>query len=137
MYKLTIDETQCKVQTFTILIRLPSLNDLINACKHNKVIGNNLKKDTEASIAWCIKKEKLKPIVNACKITFQWIETNKKRDLDNIYSGKKYILDALQTCSILQNDTQAKVTDLLDFKPIVKKQGGVIVTIYEEMQIQA
>ena len=82
-------------------------------------------------------KRKLKPIVNACKIKFQWIETNKKRDLDNIYSGKKYILDALQTCSILQNDTQAKVTDLLDFKPIVKKQGGVIVTIYEEMQIQA
>ena len=40
---------------FTIKTRLPGLNDYINACRHNKYKGNELKQSTDDLIGWYIR----------------------------------------------------------------------------------
>lgn len=114
-----------------IPFRLPSLNDYINLCRRNKYQANDFKTVIEDSIGLCLKQQKIKPIETPCIITFKWIEKNKKRDLDNIFSAKKFILDALQKFGILQNDNQKWVQGLKDTITINKVYEGVIVQINE------
>ena len=121
------------MQTLKISDRLPGLNDYTDKININRNVGNAFKRDTEELIMWQIKAQHLNPIEKPCKMTFYWVETNKKRDLDNIYSAKKYILDAMQKAGILKNDNQKWVTDLIDIHPIVDKIGGVVVRIEEEI----
>jgi Holliday junction resolvase RusA-like endonuclease len=89
---------------FTVKTRLPGLNEYINACRHNKYKGNELKQNTDSLIGWHIRAAKLKKIDKPVKIKFIWHEKSYRRDPDNIASAKKYILDALQKQGILQND---------------------------------
>ena len=42
---------------------------------------------------------------NPVWIHFHWIEENRKRDLDNIASAKKFILDTMVNMGILKNDS--------------------------------
>ena len=74
---------------FTIKTRLPGLNDYINACRHNKYKGNELKQNTDDLVGWYIKSAKLKPIKKPVKIKFIWHEKSQRRDPDNIASAKK------------------------------------------------
>lgn len=76
--------------------KLPSLNDYINICRRNKFEASNFKKGIEGDIIWAIRKAKIPQILKPIKITYTWIEKNHKRDIDNVSSSKKYILDALQ-----------------------------------------
>ena len=67
---------------------------------------------------WCIKAARAagicKPVKGPCKIEFIWYEHGKRRDLDNIYSAKKYILDAMQTAGIIEDDDRQHVVGLSD-----------------------
>lgn len=85
-----------------IPLKLPSFNDYIKACRSNKYLGAKIKKEVEEklSIYICELPKFDKPI----KINFIWVESTKKRDLDNICFAKKFILDAMQKCGKLEND---------------------------------
>lgn len=109
--------------------RLPSLNEFIGKNRHNKYAGNKFKQDIEQHIISQI--TDTTQFSNPVEIHFYWIEENKRRDLDNIYSAKKYILDALQKVGILKNDSQKYVVDLFDHHPTFEKEGGVVVEIIE------
>ena len=55
------------------------------------------------------------PIFNKpIKINFTWVEANKKRDLDNICFGKKFILDALVKLGKLKDDNRKCVIGFTD-----------------------
>lgn len=95
-----------------IPIKLPSLNEYINACRTNYHVGNNMKKQVQSDIAYFI--NTLPYFDKPIKIHFTWIEANKKRDLDNICFAKKFILDALQECKKLKNDNRKWVTGFTD-----------------------
>lgn len=103
---------------FTVKGRLPSLNDYINACRSHWSKGAKLKKETEELIFWAIKeaqgKKKCRPVTKPVMITFFWYEHGSKRDLDNIFSAKKFILDAMQTAGIIENDDRKHVVYLGD-----------------------
>lgn len=92
-------------QHFTIPFRLPSLNDYVLACRSNPHAGAMFKRDTDASIGWAIKPAHLKPVANPCIVHMVFHEPNQRRDVDNVESAKKFILDALTGCSILQGDS--------------------------------
>lgn len=104
---------------FRIDAQLPSLNDYINKLKgpHGKTLGAVFKAQTDAL---CM--EYMLPIKAAaralCKapvlILFKWNEKSKRRDLDNVYSGKKYILDAMQKCGIIDNDNYTHIKGVTD-----------------------
>lgn len=112
--------------------KLPSLNDYINICRRNKFEASNFKRGIENDIIWSIRKAKLPTIEKPVKITYKWIERNKKRDIDNVSSAKKYILDALVKANVLHNDSPKYVVDHCDIFDYDKLHGDkVIVEIVE------
>ena len=95
-----------------IPLKLPSLNEYIDKCRYNKYAGNDYKQKIQEEIyPYIINIPKQgKPV----KIHFRWFEGNKKRDLDNICSAKKYILDALVKYGKLKDDNRKNVCGFTD-----------------------
>lgn len=99
---------------FVILEKLPSLNEVINKNRANKHAGNKYKQDLEARICMYIqddvRKRNLSPMGESpCVIRITWHERTKRRDVDNIQSAQKFILDALQKSGIILNDSRKYV----------------------------
>lgn len=95
-----------------IPLKLPSCNDYINACRANRYAGAKMKSEIEEQIAWYVKS--LPKFNKPVKIRFHWIEGNKRRDLDGTAFGKKFILDTLVKCGVLQDDNRKCVTAFTD-----------------------
>ena len=95
-----------------IPIKLPSLNEYINVCRRNRYQAAAYKKNIEDQIGFYLigVPRFEKPI----EITFHWIESNKRRDLDNIAFGKKFILDAMVKFGKLKDDNRKCVTGFKD-----------------------
>lgn len=47
-------------------------------------------------------------------IEFHWIESNKRRDLDNVAFAKKFVLDALVKAGKLKDDNRRYVVGFMD-----------------------
>lgn len=95
-----------------IPLRLPSCNSYINECRKNRYSAAKMKADTENQIGLYLKK--LPHMKKPVRITFHWIEPNRRRDLDGISFGKKFILDALVKCGVLTDDNRKCVTAFTD-----------------------
>ena len=117
----------CRVE---IPIKLPSCNEYINACRTNKYVGAKMKAETEQVIGIYI--ARLPEFIKPVKIHFHWVEENKRRDLDGICFGKKFILDALVKSGKLKDDNRRFVTAFTDTFSY-GKTAKVILTI-EEVQ---
>lgn len=67
-----------------------------------------------------MKEGKVKAFVNPCEISISWLEKTRRRDVDNIQSSQKFILDALQKAGVLINDNRKYVKQIhhvvVDFK---------------------
>lgn len=117
-------------QSFAIKQRLPGLNEYIHALNINRYKGNALKRETQDAIGWAIKAAHLKPVTEyPVTIFFEWHEKSKRRDLDNIASAKKFILDALQECGILEGDGQKQLVGFSDMFVVGDVWDGCIVII--------
>jgi Holliday junction resolvase RusA-like endonuclease len=117
-------------QTFTARFRLPGLNEYIHAVNINRYKGNALKRETQDAIGWAIKAARLEPVTKyPVTIYFEWHEKTKRRDLDNIASAKKFILDALQECGILEGDGQKQLVGFSDRFVIGDGWDGCVVTV--------
>lgn len=98
---------------FEIHRRLPSLNDYIHRINHNRYAGNKFKQDIQESICWEIKSQlKCLKIDKPVIINIIWIEENRRRDVDNVYSAVKYIQDALVEMQVIKNDNSKNVIDV-------------------------
>lgn len=64
------------------------------------------------------------------KVNFHWVETNRKRDMDNIAFAKKFILDALVAKEKLAGDGWKYVVGLEDTFE-VGETAKIIVTLTE------
>lgn len=98
--------------SYTINMKLPSLNDYVRVCRANKYQAAKYKRDLERQIALFLTKmpRYTKPIA----IHFHWIEGSKRRDLDNVSFGKKFILDTMVKCGKLRDDNRKCVTAFTD-----------------------
>jgi Holliday junction resolvase RusA-like endonuclease len=65
-----------------------------------------------------------------CEIFIEWHEKTKRRDVDNIQSAQKFILDALQQHNIIKNDSR-KYVKQIHHTVIDDKRDFVIVRIEE------
>ena len=117
---------QCKIP-----LKLPSLNEYINACRRNAYAGAKMKKDTETQIMWFVKR--LPRFENPVTIHFHWIEGNQRRDYDNISAAKKFILDALVKAGKLKDDNRNFVKGYTDTFEYQKGVWKVILIIEEEL----
>ena len=94
MYKITIPG------------KLPSLNQYIQACRTNAYKGNQLKQVEQRTCEVYIKNAlRGRRIYRPVKIYYKWYEKDTRRDLDNISSmGRKIIQDALVATGAIAND---------------------------------
>lgn len=114
----------------SIPLKLPSLNEYINACRKNAYAGAKMKKQTQEDIMWFVKK--LPKFDKPINIHFHWVEGNRKRDYDNIASAKKFILDAMVKCGKLKDDNRNYVMGFSDTFGYEKGVWKVILEIEEQ-----
>ena len=123
-------------QKFVIPFTLPSLNDYVCECRQNAHAGAAFKRSTDDSIAWVIKPARLQPVKYPCLVLMVFTEPNRRRDVDNVESAKKYILDALVKCSVIQDDSPRWVVGVPSYT-VYGERARVEVTIIESEDTDA
>lgn len=118
--------------SFFIPGTLPGLNEIINSAKSGRGAGNRyrkLKADAEMVIFITVRNSKVPPFTGPVYIHYEWIEPNRKRDLDNISAAKKFINDLLQKTGTLQGDGWKHIISFSESFRVDKINPGVVVTI--------
>lgn len=91
-----------------------------------------MKNQAENIIAWSIKASKdKKQFDKPVAVRFVWVESNRKRDKDNIAFAKKFIFDALVDCKILKGDGWEFVDSFSDDFRVDSKNPRVEIEIIE------
>ena len=119
-----------KEYSFTIQDTLTGLNEYTNACRGNKFQGAMIKAAEGLRIKYyarALKGLNLKRV----ELQFNWYEKNKRRDLDNVAFAKKFILDALQDLSVIENDGWKNIAGFEDKFFIDKTNPRVEVVLKE------
>ena len=107
------EERETVIQKFVIPGNLPGLNLLIAANRANRYKGAKLKRDADMQVIAAIRKCHTGRVRSyPVEVRIWFYEKDRRRDIDNVYSGGKYILDALQDAGILQGDGQKYVDRL-------------------------
>lgn len=110
--------------TCEIKMKLPSINEYIGVCRTNPYKASKFKKDLEEQIGVFI--ERLPRFEKPIRIHFHWIEENKRRDLDNVSAGKKFILDSMVKHGKLKDDNRKCVTAFTDTFEYAKEAKVVL-----------
>ena len=97
---------------YVVPFKLPSLNDYIRVCRGNKFEAAKWKRDIEDKLVFYLMN--VPRYTRPVHIEFIWTEENKRRDLDNIAFGKKFILDALVKGGHLKGDSRKYVQGFTD-----------------------
>lgn len=117
----------------TIPGTLNNLNDYISAERTNRHKGAKMKADNgnivAVAIRQCMRGVRIeKPV----KMHYTWYEPNKRRDLDNISSfGRKVIQDILVQCGVLKDDGWKYVVGFSDRFEVDKNNPRIEVLIKE------
>ncbi len=117
----------------TIPGTLPNLNDYIAAERTNRHKGAKMKADSgnivAVAIRQCLRGVRIEKPVH---MEYTWYEPNKRRDLDNISSfGRKVIQDALVNAAVLKDDGWKYVVGFSDRFEVDKENPRIEVLIRE------
>lgn len=116
--------------------QLPSLNQYQNACRSHWSKGADFKKDIEGLIGEYIIEalltKRLHRVEKPCEIFIEWHEATKRRDCDNIQSAQKFILDALQHCGVIKNDSRKYVKQI--HHTIIDDERDFVIVRFEERE---
>lgn len=112
---------------------LPGLNEYQYACRSHFSKGAKMKKSAIQIVsAYIYQQLRNVKIKNKVRIDYIWYEKNKKRDLDNISSfGRKVIQDALVDNGILENDGWNNIVGFSDTFYIDSQNPRIEVIITE------
>jgi hypothetical protein len=89
---------------FTITGRLSGLNEIISAARYNRFAGASQKKKETKRCQWAIIAGEVPTFSSPVRLRFSWVETNLKRDPDNVCAGAKFVLDALVELNRIPGD---------------------------------
>lgn len=92
------------IQRLTIQGKLPGLNEYTRANRTNPQVGAKMKREANEVCLWEARAARLKPMRPPVMVRIAWFEPNRRRDPDNVVSGKKFILDALVEAGVIGND---------------------------------
>lgn len=120
-------------QVFEIEGRLTSYNEHERKARGNKYRANTDKVRMENIIGWSIRRAKLNSVNAPQWVVFEWHESTKRRDKDNVASAKKFILDALQKTRILPKDSNRYIRGFTD-QFVYDKTDRVIVTLVDYVE---
>jgi len=113
--------------------RLDGLNNYINAERSNRYAGAKMKAENEKITFYAIKNcLKNITIENPVFMEYSWIEKDKRRDLDNISSfGRKVIQDTLVKAGILKDDGWKNIIGFSDSFSVDSENPRIEVRIRE------
>lgn len=121
--------------SFIIDGRLPNLNDIIRVRGNNRYSYGTFKKKWTRYCAMYIIRRGVPMFTNPVSISFDWIEPDYRRDIDNIASGGcKLILDSLVELQKLPNDSRKYVREVKHRFPEKDPSNPRIVVTIEEIQ---
>lgn len=113
--------------------KLPGFNDYIEAERAHRQKGADLKRQAQRKVELCAKSQ-LQGFRPSRKVhmSYTWYEPNKRRDMDNISSfGRKIIQDALVKIHVLKNDGWANIAGFSDDFLVDAKRPRIEVEITE------
>ena len=122
------------MNTFKIKQKLPSLNDTLRYNRSNAYLGARFKKEVEEVIGWSIRQalasKTLHRVETPVIVKIYWHEKTQRRDVDNIQSSQKFILDALVNMGVLVDDSR-KYVKQIQHEIIDDTKNYVIVELVE------
>lgn len=125
-----------KTYKLTIPGRFPGLNEYIKAERSNRFFAAEIKKThSDMVYFYAISQLKNVKILEPVRINFHWFEPNKRRDLDNIAFGKKFILDGLVKSGVLSDDGQKNIRGLSDYFSVDKENPRIEVEIIIDEEV--
>lgn len=116
---------------FEIPGRLPGLNEIIDAAKKGRGKYQPyalMKEEYTTMIAWLAKKL---PACNRVDITITWHEPNRRRDIDNITGGTKFVMDGLVAGGVIKDDSQKYVNSITHRFELARDNPRIEVEIVE------
>lgn len=116
-------------QTFTVEGRFVSLNEFY---RMHPLEQGRTKGEHDARVAWAAKAANIKPCTRRIRYSVVWVEENRRRDLDNVAFGKKFIQDGLVKAGIIKNDTHHEIAGFSDSFEYDSTHPRIIVTLEEE-----
>lgn len=112
--------------------RMAGMNEVVEANRVNWAKGAKLKNDETLIVALTAKAQlRGVKIIKPVLVDISWFEQNSKRDIDNIASGVKFILDGLVQAGVLKNDSQKYVVGLVNKFYVDKDNPRVEVKLVE------
>ena len=102
-----------KTQKLVIPSELPALNEVIDKSKRHWSQYAKEKKQWTRFVA-LLARLNLKPVEKQVSLSIRWVCKDKRRDPDNVASGKKFIIDGLVAGGILKNDGWKQISDFRD-----------------------
>lgn len=123
--------------TYRLIIngRLPNLNDFIRQNNKNRYAGAELKAESQKIVTVAIKQQlRGVKIRHPVSMRYRWIEKDRRRDLDNISSfGRKVIQDALVDSGVLKDDGWDYIKSFFDDFSVDPHNPRIEVEIREVM----
>ena len=116
-------------QSFEIPGRFVSLHEFY---RMHTMKQYETKKEHDTRVDFCAKAAGVKPMRRRIRYHVTWVEENRKRDLDNVAFGKKFIQDGLVKAGILHNDTHHEIAGFSDSFEYDPKNPRIIVILEEE-----
>lgn len=111
---------------------LPGLNAYTRANRTNRYLGARMKREAEDVVRFeLLRQARGVKIKTPIRLSFTWIEPTRRRDPDNIASGKKYILDAFVKSGLLPNDSQKWIKGFSDSFEVDKEHPRIEIEISE------
>ena len=114
--------------TLIIPGRLPGLNEIINAAKDHYGKYSRMKTKYTNLVGWIAKRL---PKYEKVALVITWYEPDRRRDLDNIMAGQKFILDGLVAAGTIPNDNQNHVQGILHKFEVDRENPRVEVEIID------
>lgn len=111
--------------------RLDGLNEYTKANRTNPHVGAAMKKNNESLIIPYIRKYLRGKHFDKINLDITWYERTKRRDPDNIFFAIKFILDALVTCKVIDDDSQDHIGEVRERVIVNKKLPRIEVLIKE------
>lgn len=121
--------------TFEIPGTLPQLNDYIRAERATRFAAARIKRDAHAKVIAALAQQvQLPRFHEPVDVTFTWYRPDRRTDKDNVAFAKKFILDALQKVSVIENDKWAMCTPYDGGYFIDKENPRTVVTIIKSKE---
>ena len=120
------------IQELWIRGPLPGANEIVAAAKRpawSKTSYTKIKKQWTEDVWKWAKEGRIKRMDGPAHISCIWREPNRRRDIDNVSAGVKFVLDGLVMAGVLDNDGWEHVFSIEHRFQVDPKNPGVLVHI--------